>query len=462
MRLLQGLRGISKLMLIILLLLAFIFGATLSYIWTMGYYASPEFQLPKKADLTIEDVAFSAQDTTFFNVTLLNPSYSPSSAEIRQIVAWTDDDIHTVKVSPSLPFMLKTGSSQTFRGIWNWANYTGQTITFVVSVSEGSGPNTEVKTPYVGLNAEAYFNSSISIQHFNATVENAATSATYVNITELTINGETIPSENITVNDEFVSFPYFINSSESVLFTCAWNWTKYQGENVTIAVYTSQGYWAQYAPPTLPQPVVLEITDILFDPSDTSIFNVTIQNMESSPSFVSINKMSVTMENETTIEILDTSPSLTPPFVLNPNTTETFTLFWNWSNYRNQTVTVTAHTSQGFIVQSASMLTPPPIILEIISIIFGPANTTFNMTLLNSGFSIKSANITRITVTFENGTVVEIVTVDPQLPKVVSEGESVVFTCTFEWFKYPGINVTVTAYTEEGFKATELAEVPTG
>jgi len=41
-------------MLIILLLLAFVVGATLSYVWTMGYYASSEFQLPEKTNITIE------------------------------------------------------------------------------------------------------------------------------------------------------------------------------------------------------------------------------------------------------------------------------------------------------------------------------------------------------------------------------------------------------------------------
>jgi len=312
----------------------------------------------------------------------------------------------------------------------------------------------------VNLTVEAYFNSSINIKHFNVTVQNAEASATYVNVAELAINGETIPSENITVKGESASFPYFLNSSESVLFTCAWNWTNQQGESATIAVYTSQGYMA-HTSPTLPEPVILEITNVLFDPSNTSILSVTIQNKETSQSFVSINKMTVTLENETTVEILDASPLLTPPFVLRPNTTETFILFWNWTNYRNRTVTVTAHTLQGFTMLSAPELTLPPIILEITNVVFGPANTTFNMTILNTQFSIKSANISSIAVTLENGTIIEIGTVDPPLPMILSQGESVAFTCTFEWFKYPGMKVTVTAYTEEGFKATEPTEIPT-
>ena len=156
-----------------------------------------------------------------------------------------DDNMYAVEASPGLPFTLKPGVSQTFRVSWNWANHTGRSLRVVVSVSEGSGANVEAEIPYVGLIAKAYFNSSISIKRFNVTVENAADSVTYVNITELTIDGEQIPSENITLNGEPVSFPYSLNASESVLFTCAWNWTSYKDKSVTVAVKTLQGYVAE-------------------------------------------------------------------------------------------------------------------------------------------------------------------------------------------------------------------------
>ena len=247
MRLLQGLRGISKLIFIILLLLAFIVGAALSYIWTMGYYASTEFKLPKRANITIEDVSFPPQDTTFFNVTILNPSYSRSDVEVSQIAVLTNDGILHEVEAQDLDIPLEIGSSRTFRGIWNWANYTGQAVRVIVYVTEGSGSNIRTKiSVYVKLTVEAYFDSSISIQSFNVTIQNTDASITYVNITELTINGKTIPTENITRNGESVSFPYFLNSSESVLFKCAWNWTDYQGQTVTVAVKTLQGYMAKH------------------------------------------------------------------------------------------------------------------------------------------------------------------------------------------------------------------------
>lgn len=249
---LQSTRGISKLMFVISLSVSLIVGATLSYVWTMGYYASQEYQLPEKPTLSIEAVEFSAQNPTFFDVVILNPSYSPSSTNIDQIVVLTEDGVlHDVEVSPNLPFSLKVGGSESFRGLWGWSNYTGQTMKVVVFVTDGSGPTAKAPLPYVGLTVEAHFDSSVSNEHFNVTVQNAETSATYVNITKLTINQETILPQNITMNGNPVSFPHFLNFSQSVMFTCAWNWTNYQGKSVTVAVKTFQGYVAEEI--TIPQ-----------------------------------------------------------------------------------------------------------------------------------------------------------------------------------------------------------------
>jgi len=147
MRLVQSTHGISKLMFVIFLLVALIVGATLSYIWTMGYYASLEFQLPKSANITIEDVAFPPQNTTFFNITILCPSYSQSGVEVNQIVVLTNDGILHEVETQDLPYLLEVGSSQTFRGDWNWTNYTGETVKVIVYVTEGSGANIRSEIP---------------------------------------------------------------------------------------------------------------------------------------------------------------------------------------------------------------------------------------------------------------------------------------------------------------------------
>lgn len=237
--------GISKILFVIGLSVALIVGAVVSYLWTMGYYASEQYRLPTEPSLSIETINFPAQNTSFFEVELLNPSYSPRKVKIERLVVLTEDDVlHDIEVTPNLPFPLEVGDSQTFRGLWNWANYTGSIVKVIVFVSDGSGSAVETSLPNVRLTVKARFNATVSLQHFNVTVQNAEQSATYVDITKITINQTAI--QNITINGEPVSFPHFLNRTQSVTFTCALNWTNYQGKTVAITVETLQGYTATW------------------------------------------------------------------------------------------------------------------------------------------------------------------------------------------------------------------------
>lgn len=149
MRLIHDVKSISKLILILLLLGSFIIGALLSYIWTMGFYASGEYHLPSKSNITIENVEFFAEDATFFNVTLLNPSYSLSTVKIDKIIVSTNDGLfhNATGTLPSLPHDIAPSNSQTFKTYWNWANYTGQTVNVIAFVAEGSGATFKASIP---------------------------------------------------------------------------------------------------------------------------------------------------------------------------------------------------------------------------------------------------------------------------------------------------------------------------
>jgi len=91
MKFTQNIKAISKLSLIILLLISFVIGAFLSYLWVMGYVTELGIRVPEKTTVAITNVSFTPQNTSFFNVTLLNPSYSPSEANIIGIVPLTGD-----------------------------------------------------------------------------------------------------------------------------------------------------------------------------------------------------------------------------------------------------------------------------------------------------------------------------------------------------------------------------------
>jgi hypothetical protein len=260
MQLIHDVKGISKLILIFLLLVAFAFGALISYVWTMGFYAPAEFHLPGRPTIVIENVAFDEQDTSFVNVTLLNPSYSPSEAAVLLIEARTTDDglRHAFDVtSPATPYVLGRGKTQTFTCYWNWANYTGivlppsegKTVEIRVLSENDMGEYATVAKPFVSLSiTDASFNSTVSLSSFSLTVQNPETSETYVNITSITVD----VTENITANSITPSLPYgMAPSAPAVTFNVPWDWSANRNQTVTITVHTRQGYIA-YHNVTLP------------------------------------------------------------------------------------------------------------------------------------------------------------------------------------------------------------------
>ncbi len=338
MKLIRNAVGISKLVLILLLLVAAIVGAVLSYIWTVGYYVSLGLQLPEAPTVTITDIDFDPQDAKSFNLTLLNPSFSPFSVSIKQVMASTEDgDLHDgIGTDPTLG-ELSIGESKSFRCFWNWANYTDENVNIHVLVEDGSGAIFQKKTPLVELAIiEAVFNSTISVTHFNITIRNSASSVTPVNITGVTVDSETV--QNVTP-----SLPYTLNPNTSIPFTCYLNWTEYQGKKISVEVETSQGYTAHRTQIT-PQPVVLAITDILFNITNTTRFSVTVRNNASSPTHVNVTRVTVNV-NEI---IQETELNVTLPFPLHPSSEITLLCLWDWENYQGMTVTITVRTRQGF------------------------------------------------------------------------------------------------------------------
>jgi len=360
MRLIQNTRGIPKLILVLLLLISFITGALVSYVYTMGFYASSEYKLPSRSDVTIESVEFSEQDASFFTVTVLNPSYSPNSTSITRIAVRTTDDnkVHEISdTSPPLPYLLERGDSQTFRCSWNWANYTGIKLPYTdrpvevfVFLEDKTGAVFEIRKPLVILViSEVKFNSTVSVNRFNMTVENFESSATYVNITSVSINVANITSDMVTPN-----LPYGLAPGDPpATFKVLWNWTDYQGESVTVGAHTLQGY-IHARTITLPPPVNLTISDVAFNVSDITHFNATVTNSKSSSTYVDISEIAVSIDNETLVNLTEWIAS--PSSRLEQNSSILLVCMWNWGDYRGQNLTVTVFTQQGFIVSKSKTI----------------------------------------------------------------------------------------------------------
>ena len=457
MKFTRDLKAISRLLLILLLLLATIVGAILSYIWVMGYFITLESVIPEKTTVSIANVTFFPQNTSYFFVTLLNPSYSPKEAHVTEIVASTGKDIHNItEVDPLLPYRLKKGEEETFECAWNWANYTGETVRIIAFVADGSGPTFETETPLVELMVtDIRFNSTLGVTHFNMTVHNSASSVTHVNITEIEVAEETLRSTDIVP-----SLPIRLDPDSSVALKCNWNWSNYQNTSVSVAVRTLQGY-VNYTAKVTPLPVTLEIVDVDFDPTNTTRFNVTVRNDEGSPTHVDISTLTVTMENGTVQEIDGTKvlPQIHPStYPLNPNATETFKCPWNWIRYWGKNVTITVDTLQDFTIQY-TVATPSPI--NITNVVFDPALTSeFNVTVDNSEFYPTNANINDITLTVENETI-KIAGTEVQpfpLPHSLNPNSNITFVCPWNWTNYQGKTVTVMVWSIENY-STQFTKV---
>ncbi len=341
----RDVKALSRFLIALLLLVAMVIGALLSYMWVIGYYESLQIQVPEITSISITNATFVPQDATFFNVTLLNPSFSPSDAKITKILVSTENGfLHSItEAYPSLPYQLARSASETFKCSWNWGNYTGEIVQIIIFIDDGSGAAFPAMTPMVDLRISVDFDPAVSIKHFNVTLKNSVSSITYFNITDIAVDGKTVPPENISI-----PLPYTLHPDESTTFTCTWNWTDYHGKDVTIAVNTLQGYTA-YHTQTVPPPVNLTITEIIFNATDTSHFNASIQNSGLSPTYVNITRITLTMENGTTWELIEVNPTLTPPYSLNPNESVTFKCGWDWADYQGKNVTVTIHTLQSYV-----------------------------------------------------------------------------------------------------------------
>ncbi|RJS85261.1 hypothetical protein CW702_01375, partial [Candidatus Bathyarchaeota archaeon] len=56
----------------ILLILALVAGALLSYVWVMGYYIGLGLNIPESASIVITEVNVNPSDPTYLNVSVLN------------------------------------------------------------------------------------------------------------------------------------------------------------------------------------------------------------------------------------------------------------------------------------------------------------------------------------------------------------------------------------------------------
>ncbi len=346
MKIIQNLKAISRLLFILLLLLAIIIGAIFSYLMVAGYYLNLKIRVPENTTVSVLDVTFDPQDVETFNITLLNPTYSPTDAEIKEISVVTQDEtVYTItSINPQLPFQLDKGQDETFSCEWNWAEYSGQTVKVIVLVEDGSGSAYEVETSPVRLSITATIFATANSQYFNLTVNNHYTSIIDLEFTDILVTMD--DGAIVEITEVSPPLPYVVPPDSSQDFRCYWDWTNYRDRNLTITVFTSEGYTASRSE-TTPKPVQLSVTDPIFDSTNTSIFNITVTNSEHSITPANLTYVELLFADQTSFTL---GPSLTSnlPFELPIGESVTIQVLWDWSDRRGESVAVTVKTEEEY------------------------------------------------------------------------------------------------------------------
>ncbi|MEM2994421.1 MAG: hypothetical protein QXI91_00175 [Candidatus Bathyarchaeia archaeon] len=452
MRVLTNKKAISTLTLIILLLCATVFGALISYLLVMtNYYNMPE----NTTMLIVEDVVFPNFTVKYFNVTILNPSNSASDVNITTIricIVGKSEVYDVAETEPELG-SIKRGTRQTFKCLRNWGDFAGETVRIEPVAANVSTLSPLCTVPKVKLELTPTFDETTSVEYFNLTIKNSAESIMNLTILDIQINWESI-KENVTPP---LTEPLVLSPSQSEEFKCnwSWDWSRIGRQNFTITVITDEGYEAKYTTSELPG-AYLYVDEIKFDYADPSYFNVTVSSSKDSTAMAWLNKVNLTLENESPITLNVTLPPINVmPIPLAGNDSLTIKCHWDWNSYRNKTITVNVYTKEGFTVFGMTVNTPPEIVWNITDVKFDLDYTDyFLVNVTNTPCSLRSITVNKILLDETE------VAMEPA-SATLANGTQAVFNCSVSRNAYIGKTVNVTVITAEGLSISRVVEIST-
>ena len=276
--------------------------------------------------------------------------------------------------------------------------------------------------------------------HFNVTVLNPSHSIGGENITSIYVTaGGAYNGSSIT--DSQPQLPFYLAKGSSQTITCTYTWGSLAGSTIEVHVLTVNNTEAGFAVQT---PQVTLAVDTSFDASQAESFNVTVTN---SPAPINLTLSHVLVNYNP----VDDNLSITLPKVIPANQSLSFTCFINWANLVQPIITV--QTLEGYTAQTQEPI--PSVNLQVTQVTFNETNTDeADVTLFNSADTVNSLSVTNIT--FAYGNTVDVINgtlSNPALPTEIDQNQTVVFACAWNWTdtSYRDLDVTVTAYTEQGF-----------
>jgi hypothetical protein len=425
-------KAISTLLTIVLILVFMVVGAFISYMWVMGSY----YNMPENTSLLVfENIVFPSDNFTYFNVTILNPSNSVMDTNITAFIVNIESRNETQIVTtadPALPFQLKKATRQTFRCITNWSNFAGETVRIEPIAANASTRSYEYTTPKASLLIYG-FDATQNVDYFNITVANSPESVMNLNISQILLFDQ--PFKTIVPQLPVQLTP----GGAAQTFRCDFSWQTLLGENATITVRTVEGFEQTFTATTPFQGAFLYIQlPITFDYADTSYFNVTITSLSQSTAIASLESVNLTQADNTTITLPTLPPmNLTVFPVVAPNQSLTVKCLWDWDTHRNETITITVYTKQGFTIDNVTTRTPPAVIWTIDSVGFDLSDLEhFSLNITNAPKSLQQITVTEVKLN-QNTTTITSTTILP--------GNNATIACDFNWSSYVGQTVDITA-----------------
>lgn len=284
-------------------------------------------------------------------------------------------------------------------------------------------------------------------RYFNVTMLNPSSSVSDVNVTaiRLTLEGKN-EVYDITTTEPSLNFTMKRGTRQT--FVCKKNWSNFAGEIVKIEPVAENAEDVLITSYTaFPPNVKLKITPNFEEQIHESIdyFNLTIENLQPEP-LINLTISEITVHGE----IVNTTPQL--PQVLMPNQNETFMCKRNWEDLKWINVTITVKTVEGYETTYVTNELPGAA-LYIDEIKFDYTDASyFNFTVSSSEYSTAEVTLSKVNVTFANGTSITPLTMPPLqtlFVTVAPNQTSMPITCLWNWSANRNESITVTVYTKQ-------------
>jgi len=350
----------------------------------------------------------------------------------------------------TFPINLFNGTSVSLRCLFNWEKFKNPTVR--VETSEKYYAEASINaTANVPLSiTDVVFNETNS-NEVSMTVLNSEVSSTPVDIIDIALtysNGTKYYINGSYTDPPFAPY-YRLNVSKTVTFNhCIWNWRNYRDQNITITVNVKQGFTPASKTVKTPQPIVLRITELDFNLTNTECFLLTVRNMPCSLQNATITNATIVYINP--IKINQTTPGI-PYNLTTIEEPQTFNCTFDWSGYKGRNVTVNIYASQ---YNANYTITLPTVILNV-TFNSNVSMQYFSINIQNNAFS--TINITGINV---NGTWINTTLTYPSLPITVQNAKTLLILCPLNWQLLSGDDITIVVTTSNGFEVTTEVRVP--